>query len=207
MKHLTQQRGVTLTEIVLVIGIAGAVVVGAITASNDSFRLGDIFSGNLSSLDDARRLLRPMASELRAMLPGEDGRYAIQAATETELTFFSDVDHDGDAERVRYFVESGTLKKGVIQPSGNPIGYTGSESVAQLIKDVTNSGSEPVFTFFDSDYNGQGSPLAFPVTIADVRLVKIDITIDKTTLHDPPPVTVSTQVSIRNLKDNYESNP
>jgi len=44
--------------------------------------------------------------------------------------------------------------------------------------------------------------LGSPVDVSSVRLVKMNITIDRDPNRSPTPINVTTQVVIRNLKDN-----
>jgi len=64
------------------------------------------------------------------------------------------------------------------------------------------NGSTPVFTYYNSSYNGNTPPLTLPVSILDVRLIKISIITDDDPSKPPSPINVTTQVSFRNLKDN-----
>ena len=60
----------------------------------------------------------------------------------------------------------------------------------------------PIFDYYDTNYDGTTAPLAQPVSAIAVRLVKITLIIDKNSLRPPAPITMTTQVSMRNLKDN-----
>jgi len=51
-----------------------------------------------------------MTKELREARMGDDGSYIIEKAEDYEIVFYSDIDKDGDTEKVRYFVyQSQTL--------------------------------------------------------------------------------------------------
>src|SRR3989344_4644245 len=118
----------------------------------------------------------------------------------TAFTFYSDIDDDGLKEKVRYFLNGPLLQKGVIKPTGSPLSYNpASEKITTLIPNVTNA---TIFTYYDENYDGAGAELTSPINIPVVRLVKITITIDKDPNRAPVTTIFSTQVSIRNLKDN-----
>ena len=88
----------------------------------------------------------------------------------------------------------------ITKPTGSPLGYNlANEQISTLIDYVTNAST---FEYFDKDYAGTEAPLPSPVNISSIRLVKINITIDDDPNHAPTVHTFSTQVSIRNLKDN-----
>jgi hypothetical protein len=69
------------------------------------------------------------------------------------------------------------------------------------VHDVVDSS---IFEYYDSNYDGtaSSSALIFPVAPIEVRLVKITLDIDSDPNKPPEPFTVTTQVSIRNIKDN-----
>jgi hypothetical protein len=143
-----------------------------------------------------------MVTELRAARTSVAGAYAIDTAGTSTVVFYSDVNGDGNTEKVRYFLSSTTLKRGVITPSGSPLSYTGSESISELVHGVRNTSSQPIFEYFDSSYTGTSSAMTQPVSIANIRLVKVNIIIDMNVSRSPVQQTVTTQAEIRNLKDN-----
>jgi hypothetical protein len=63
---------------------------------------------------------------------------------------------------------------------------------------------EPIFEYFDSSYDGSATApaLIFPVTPINIRLVRITVKIDSDPLQSPDEFIVTTQVSVRNAKDN-----
>jgi len=62
------------------------------------------------AINEARRGIEIMVQEIRTAKPGEDGSYPIEKAEDKEFIFYSDIDKDGSAEKVRYFL--GTVNSG-----------------------------------------------------------------------------------------------
>ena len=62
------------------------------------------------AIEEAKRGIETMVKEIRAARTGEDGSYPIEKAEDKEFIFYSDIDGDGKAERVRYFL--GTVNSG-----------------------------------------------------------------------------------------------
>ena len=60
----------------------------------------------------------------------------------------------------------------------------------------------PVFQYYDDSYTGTSSPLAQPVSALSVRLVQIEFAIAADANRGLTPRIVTTQVEIRDLKDN-----
>lgn len=188
-------------EILIVVSIMTLVVLGATRMLRDNTFFTDFSQKGLNSVDEARKILRPLVGEVRSATSAHNGAYPIATAAEDELVFYSDIDNDDLIERVRYFIEDDTLKKGILEPTGSPLGYAGSESISWVIQDVAN-GATPVFEYYDSSYDGTTAALVQPVSTGDVRLVKITIIIDHDPTRPPAPVELTTQMTIRNLKDN-----
>jgi len=194
--------GFTLPEIIVTTAIF-TVILGAVSLfARDIFYYNTVFSSGLASYDDARKILRPIASEIRSAAQSSSGSYNIESANGTSFVFFSDVNADGKKERIRYFLSGTTLRRGVIMPTGSPYQYlSANETFTNVVSNVRN-GTDPIFTYYDSNYDGTTSALSLPVSISNIRLVKIILIIDADPSKPPVPMTVTTQVSIRNLKDN-----
>ncbi len=203
MKKISAQRGVTLVEVLVALGIF---VMIYLTVTN--FQLF-IFRGNKTAFDsiqsaqDARAILAVMVRELRSVKPGNNGSYPIALTSTSSVTFFSDIDADGLQEQVRYFLATTTLKKGVIKPTGAPLAYLpAQETLSILAYNIKNGTTTSMFEYFDNSYTGTTSPLTQPVTPSNVRLVKINLLIDADPNHSPIPRHYTSQVALRNLKDN-----
>ncbi len=100
-------------------------------------------------------------------------------------------------------MSSGALYKGVIDPSGTPLSYnTANEVTTKLISDMS-IGANPLFYYYDGNYNGSGSSIAQPVNINQVKFVKINLSILKQSVQNSTSTfTVSGGAAIRNLKNN-----
>jgi prepilin-type N-terminal cleavage/methylation domain-containing protein len=199
---LKKNRGFTLLEIIITMAIF-SLIMGVVTLfARDLLYYNGIFSGGLTSYDEAKKILQPISSEIRSLSPSSLGAYPIETAGNTTFTFFSDINNDGLKERIRYFLSGNILMKGVIIPSGSPLQYlSNTESLYGIIHNVKN-GSTPIFTYYNSSYNGETSPLSQPVSVLSVRLIKITLILDTDPNRSPTPVTIITEVSMRNLKDN-----
>jgi len=109
--------GFTLPEIIVTTAIF-TVILGAVSLfARDIFYYNTVFSSGLASYDDARKILRPIASEIRSAAQSSSGSYNIESANSTSFVFFSDVNADGKKERIRYFLSGTTLRRGVIMPT------------------------------------------------------------------------------------------
>ncbi len=202
IKNYKKDKGFTLLEMLISLAIF-SIVVGLVgTLARDTFYFEKVFSGGLTSYDEARKILQPVSSEIRAASPSSLGSYPIETATATNFAFFTDNNNDGIKERIRYFLSGNTLTRGVINPTGNPLQYlSGNEVLTEVAHGLVNN-STAIFTYYDSNYTGSSTPLTQPVSVLNIHLVKITLIIDADPNRPPASVTVTTQVNIRNLKDN-----
>jgi type II secretory pathway pseudopilin PulG len=198
------RSGFTLVETLITIFIITLIGVVIVNFQIDIFNLNRISSDSLNAQADARKALKIMSAELRSMSPSNNGSYAIALTATSSLTFYVDNDNDNLKEQIRYFQSGTDLKKGVIKPTGTPLTYnSASEVITNLVSNLANSSSSPIFYFYDTNYDGATTPLSMPTNIPSVRLIKINIFIDKDINKAPAPINITTQVSLRNLKDNY----
>ncbi|OGI74302.1 hypothetical protein A3D42_02345 [Candidatus Nomurabacteria bacterium RIFCSPHIGHO2_02_FULL_41_18] len=199
-KIKNRNSGITLVEILF------AVTIFTIIAGALAFFLRNIFvynsfiSYSLANTNTGKQIMKTMTAEIRTAGTANTGAYTISLATAEAFTFYSDIDGDELKERVRYFMTGTTLQKGIIKPTGSPLSYNpANEQISTLAYNLTNSS---IFEYYDKNYDGTTAPLSIPVNIPNIRLVKISISIEQDPNHSPVPMTFSTQVSIRNLKDN-----
>lgn len=194
-----KNRGFTLVEILFAVSIfvVVSIVMGAF--ARNTWIYNSFISSSFNSLNAGRTTLKTMVAEIRTASSGNDGAYAVSAVSATSLTVYSDIDDDSLKEKVRYFLNGTNLQRGVIEPTGSPLGYTGTEVITTLIPNVTNS---TIFEYYDKNYDGTTAALASPVQIPSVRLVKITVVVDDNPNKAPGPITLTSQVTLRNIKDN-----
>jgi type II secretory pathway pseudopilin PulG len=194
--------GFTLVEAIVGIFIFSLIIIVVGTFQKDIFFWNTLLSNSIMAQEEARRSLKTMSAEIRSASLSSIGAYPIEQVTANSFIFYSDIDNDQLKERIRYFLDANILKKGVIKPSGSPYTYNpANEKITELTHYIVN-GAAPIFSYYDKDYDGTTSPLSSPVNIPLVRLVKITILIDRDIAKAPGPVTLTTQVSMRNLRDN-----
>jgi hypothetical protein len=197
----TSRRGVTIIELVIAMGIS-AVMLGFMGLLQDQLsKVASFINQELQNQQGLSQVFDALVTEVRSMGPSSIGGYPIELASSTGITFFSDIDEDGVFERVRYYLTSSTLVKAVIEPTGSPLQYaTSSETSRTLVANVLSASSS--FAYFDAAYTGDEAALGFPVSVAAVRVVRIDIYADISPSTSPQPTYFTNTVTIRNLRSN-----
>ena len=86
-KILKDKKGFSLIEMMVSVAILSIVVILIGTFAKDIFFLKGVFSNGLTAYNDARKVLQPIASEIRSASPSALGGYNIETAGDTTFTF------------------------------------------------------------------------------------------------------------------------
>jgi len=200
---IKNQKGFTLTEFLVATAILVLISFGIATLGRNIFFLNRTTYGSLQAQLAARAALRQFGQEVRESSPSSLGAYPLVEAATSSFTFYSDIDSDGDKDKVRYFISGKDFKKGTINPSGTPLTYNGAQEKFSIIaQNVVNSTSTPIFDYFSTAYTGTGTPMVQPISISNVRLIKMTLHINSDTIRNPEDFVLATQVTPRNIKDN-----
>jgi len=195
--------GFTLIEVLVALGMFALISVAVSWIVITSLRSNDIIWEQLKTQNDGRAVLEQFVDEVRRAEESSVGGYPIADATSSTVTFFANIDEDIGRERVRIFLDGTDVKKGVIQPSGNPLGYDAEEAIVTIATDVVNGlKGVPLFVYYDETYPVTSTPLTVPDQLTDIRAVHVQLELEKDPTATPVPLHVETVVSIRNLKSN-----
>jgi len=193
--------GYTMIELLFSIAVFIMIVLALTLLARNIWVYNTFISASLNNIDMGRKTIKSLTRELRTASASNTGTYTIYSATPTSFIFYSDTDNDTLKERIRYFLNGTTLQKGVTVPTGAPLNYVlANEVINTMVQNVNNA---TVFEYYDKFYDGTSLPLVPPVNVSDIRLIKFNLTVDKDPNRSPGTRTFSTQVSIRNLKDNF----
>lgn len=197
MQQQLFKKGFTLIEIAVVLGIFGVTILAVGAFTSGVFRYNRILTSQLDTETQLRRVVAKFTKEARTASISSLGAYPLDAASPMSVTFYSNIDADNLKERVRYFLDATTLKRGVLKPTGSPLTYNpANEQVSSLVNDVRNS---DIFLYYDETYNGSSPPLTFPVILTAVRLIRFKLSIDSNLNEPPGPLDTETNVHLRNL--------
>lgn len=199
-----RNNGFTLIEIIVVIAITtiliflfSALLVKVLKDPNQQMKA-------MENIYKSRNVVSDFSNEMRNCVFAQDGSYPISKATDNEIIFFSNYKAgEGNVKRIRYYISNGVLYKGVVFASGNPPIYNiASEVVTQVASSITNN-LQPIFYYYDGNYDGTGQHLQQPVNINNIRYINISLNVLKeTTKGSTSEFTIIGGSTIRPLKDN-----
>jgi len=198
-----RQAGFTLLELIIAMAIFGLVAAGVVTFSLYYLNSYSFSLAETQAVSQAQNALTMMLREIREARMSEDGAWPLFLLTETELSFYGDVTNDGMSDKVRYFIEGGQLKKGVIEPTGNPIAYLPENEKIKVVADFVDNAGSPLFTYYNGDWPADqiNNPLIASERLLNTRYIEIYliININPNTVE---PYGLRSGVQLRNLKDN-----
>lgn len=144
--------------------------------------------------------------DLRRASQAANGDYPVESADANNVVFYADTDSNGTVERVHYYLENGTIKKGVREPSTGSIPVTyaaGDATVTTVATAIVNTASDPVFEYYNQDYPADttNNPLSTPAAVQDVRLIKVRLYMNIDPLQAPDYINLQSFAELRNLND------
>jgi hypothetical protein len=201
---LHEQEGMTLVELIL--GSSILVIVVALTYGMWQMFIGSFYTtfDRTRDIPAANQTLAVLTREIREMRIGENGGYPLVIANDNELAFFNDVDNDGVAERVRYWLSGRELHKGVIEPEGTPAVYVEAQETDEILLSAVVDQGVPMFMYYNDDWpeDTVTNPLAVGSRLLDTTLISIHLAVRYAENDDEEPVEVSTSVALRGVKTN-----
>ena len=194
------QKGFTLAEMLVAIFIFSILIAGVAGFINTIFKSNKEEMSELDRINQATLLTADFVNELRNASIGNNGGYPLSQVSGSNIIFYSSFGATSPAvKRIRYYLSGGTLYKGVVVPTGNPLTYNlASEVVMPVQFNLTNNVSNPVFYYYDGDYDSNAAPLIEPININQAKFIEINLVI----LGTAGAHTISSGVAVRNLKTN-----
>ena len=195
--------GFTLIELLVAMGIFVLIAMAASWIMIRGFRYNGIIWEQLQSQNDGRRVVQNVVDDLRKAEESSVGGYPIATAGDYNLIFYANIDGDSMRERLHYWLDGTTVKQGILKPSGSPLSYSGVEDVVEIAHYVVNiEESSPLFVYYDESFTGTENALAQPVDIPDIRVIKVQLELEKDPTETPVPLHIESMVQVRNLKEN-----
>jgi len=203
-KPKSKGAGVTLVEIIVAMGIFIIIVIAWNSIIIQSYRSAEFGRQQQEAIRQAQKGIEIMTQEIREASTAENGSYALEKADDNEIIFYSDIDKDVYTERVRYWLDEKSLKKGVVEPTGDPLDYNPANEQTKIISNFVNNSTQPLFTYYNEDYPYDviNNPLPAPARLIDTKLIHIFLRVNIDPSKAPKDFDVESDVQLRNLKTN-----
>src|SRR3989344_1199912 len=190
-------RGMTLIETVVWVAITTSIMLAIITSVQHFYRTNTYAVEQSAAISSAQRGIESMIKTIREAAYSSNGAYPIIALATSSISFYADIDSDPFIERLRFFVEEGSLKRGVIDPSGDPPVYTSTETISSL-SDFVRNVDQNMTTFQYYDLNG--SLMTDLGDISEVRFIEVTIIVNINPYRLPNQFTLRSTAAMRNLR-------
>lgn len=195
--------GFTLIEVILSVAIFVIVGIGITALANSIFSHNRVTGTQSADADQARKASFKLMQELRNASSSNTGGHAVGEASNQQLTFYSNVDGGTDVERLRYYISNGKLYRGLLKPTGSPLTYNAANETSVVVQNNVVNGANPLFYYYNGNYTGTEAALTQPVNITQVKLVKLDLQIDRNASRTGSQAySVTSSGAIRSLKTN-----
>ncbi len=194
---MKKNHGMTFIEMLVWIGVFLAAMWAIVGSILSFYRANTYTLEQAQAVSEARRSIEGVVASTREATFSNEGAYPVVSIAANTLTFYADIDADPVAERVRYFMENTELKRGVIDPTGNPPSYAVAETVSTVAYFIRNL-EQNVTTFHY--YDSAGAEITDMNNITDVRFVRVDTVVNVSPSKLPNELTLRSSATLRNLR-------
>ena len=204
MKKNKFESGFTLVEVLVasvVIVFLGMAILGLQYVLGQS----QVFIWKSSvDVDQANSSMQSLIKEIRTARPSDSGAYSLELVSDNEIIFYSDIDFDGESEKIRYFLTDNVLSKGVIEPTGFPPTYPEENEKVKVLTENVRNGDEPMFYYYNGDWpaDTQNNPLPSENRLSNTRSVGILLKLNADADKPEKDYIAESYVQIRMLKEN-----
>ncbi|MDP3646016.1 MAG: type II secretion system protein [bacterium] len=190
-------RGMTLLETLVWVSITSMIML-AITQSIQAFyRTNTYATEQGAAITSAQRGIESGIKTMREAAYSSNGAWPIISMASSSFSFYADIDEDPFVERIRFFIQGGSLMRGVIDPSGDPPVYTNPETLSSVSDYVRNNEKDvAMFQYYDVN----GNLMTDLTKIAEVRFVQTTVVVNINPDRLPNQFTLRSTAALRNLK-------
>lgn len=204
MKINNKSKGFTLVEVL--VGMSAMIILGFAIAGLQYIMTQNqlLVFDNSIKVEISNSNLASLVRELRTARGGDNGAYAIESATHQAITFYSNIDDDSEAEKVRYFLQGTNLSKGIIEPVGYPVTYPSANEKVKIVSENVQNGTIPIFYYYNGDWpqDSINNPLPQPIDVSEVKLMRVYLRTNTRTNDPQSDYVLESVVQIRTLKEN-----
>lgn len=194
--HTKNNAGMSLIETLVWIAVFVSAMLALMSSVLFFYRTSNYAIQQASATASAQHGIDSMIQTVREASYASNGAYPVVSFGQNDFRFYADIDADTAIEQVHYYLSGGTLLKGVIEPSGDPIVYTGTEATSTISTDVRNTAlGTALFSYYDKN----GALISDYADIGEVRYVSANLLVDVDPNKSPTPISLYSSAAMRNL--------
>lgn len=212
--RLRGEGGTSLVEMVIVTAVLGvvlAIAFGGFSAMSIESSGAD---ARLQNLDEARVLMANTTRDLRTATPLTSGTSAFLLADAREVKFYANLDMSVKVGAtygpniVRLYINTSNpaqpyLVEELTKPDATSVPpawtYSGAPAVRFVGKYVVNSGTQPIFTYYDSAGAVLGPTPLSAANMLAIKAVGVQFVVRRSASNYLPPTTVVNRVTLPNI--------
>ncbi len=193
---MTSEKGMTFLEVLVWISVFTLVMLAIVSTLLYFYRTNAYTIEQAEAVTSAQRALEHSVRTIREAAYSSQGAFPISSIAANDFVFYADIDSDPLIERVHYYISGTNLMRGILEPTGNPPDYTGSETASVLATYVRNT-AQGLSTF--RYYDELGTEITNFANWTSVRFVKVSLAVNVNVAILPNQYVLSSSAAIRNL--------
>jgi type II secretory pathway pseudopilin PulG len=187
----------TLIETVVWVAVTSSALMAIVTSVQYFYRTNNYAVEQAAAVSSAQRGIESMVKTVREAAYSSNGAYPVIAISTSSVAFYADIDSDPFIERLRFFLDGHSLKRGVIDPSGDPPTYGNPETISSVSDYVRNN--EKGVTMFRY-YDVNGTLMTNLSDISNVRFIEATVVVNINPYRLPNQFTLRSTAALRNLR-------
>jgi prepilin-type N-terminal cleavage/methylation domain-containing protein len=154
MPSLRDDSGLSLTELLVVSVLISVILAASYFMFAAAQSMNNIAMARSIASDESQSAIDRMSLELRQAQENVPDNGVFKLAGASDMKFYSDLDHDGRPELVRYYVEGGSLKRTVAPPTNNAPPFTNpTPGAPKVLVKTLGTSAGPVFCYHSTVVN------------------------------------------------------
>ncbi|OGH91330.1 MAG: hypothetical protein A2507_04715 [Candidatus Magasanikbacteria bacterium RIFOXYD12_FULL_33_17] len=200
-------KAFTLIEILVVLSIFSILMAGASWFIIGTNRDLAVMWEQLITQNEGKKTIDHVVNYVRKAETSSVGSYSLVTTTDYNLVFYANVDEDSLIEKIHFWLDADNiLKQTIVKPSSTAVSdlyENGTSSTINLAENVKNiEQGNPVFLYYNENYTGTQSALSGNFNLIDVRVVQVQLELEKDPTKTPVPLHVESKAFIRSTKTN-----
>lgn len=192
------QRGIGLLEVIVWIAVFVAAMFALMSSVLYFYRTSNYAISQSGSVASGQRGIDSVVKTIRAAAYASNGAYPIVSIATSSVVLYANIDSDPGIERVRFYLATTTLYRGVTEPQGDPATYAEAEAastVSEYVRNLDATVGTTTFTYYDKN----GAQVTDYAKIGDVRFVTLTLVVDVDPNRSPTILTLRSSTALRNL--------